>query len=135
MVNSSMTGKIHLAAGILTGVGIIYLENKLGIDISTSNLLLMVGCAVGSLLPDIDIDHSLLGRFIPGWLFWKHRTVTHSILFMIVIGVIGLLFKMNLGFTIGMVVGIGTHLVLDGMTPMGLPYLLFPLVVRRGYKK
>lgn len=130
-----MTGKVHLTAGVLTGVGIICLENKLGINISISSLLFAVGCATGSLLPDIDIDNSMLGRFIPGWLFWEHRTVTHSIFFMIILGLIGIIFKINLGFTIGIVVGIATHLVLDSITPMGLPYLLFPFAVRRVYKK
>lgn len=135
MVNSNMTGKTHLIVGTLTGIGCAYLENKLGLDMSLSKLLVVVGCAIGSLLPDIDIENSLLGRFIPGWLFWRHRTVTHSILFMIVIGIMGLVLKINLGFTAGMVVGIGTHLVLDAMTPRGLPYLLFPLIVRRGYRR
>lgn len=130
-----MTGKTHLIVGALTGIGCIYLEHKLRMDISSSKLLVVAGCAIGSLLPDIDTEHSLLGRFIPGWLFWRHRTVTHSIFFMLVLGIIGLLFKINLGFTIGMVVGIGTHLVLDAMTPRGLPYLLFPLIVRRGYRR
>ena len=130
-----MTGKTHLTVGILTGIGVVYLKNKLGFDISGSNILFVVGCSVGSLLPDIDIDNSMLGRYIPGWLFWEHRTVTHSIFFMIAIGLIGLLFKINLGLTIGIVAGIATHLILDGMTPMGLPYLLFPFVVKKVYKK
>lgn len=130
-----MTGKTHLIAGVLTGIGMIYADNKLGTHMSTSNTLLLVGCAVGSLLPDIDIEQSLLGRFIPGWLFWRHRTVTHSIFFMIVIGIIGAVLKMKWELNIGLMVGIGTHLVLDAMTPRGLPYLLFPLIVRRGYRK
>ncbi|QEH68698.1 metal-dependent hydrolase [Cellulosilyticum sp. WCF-2] len=130
-----MDGKTHLAAGIITGVGVVYLENKLGFEISPSNLLFIVGCAAGSLLPDIDIDNSMLGRFIPGWLFWEHRTVTHSIFFMVVLGLIGLLFKMDIGLIIGLVVGAATHLILDGITPMGLPYLLFPFVVKKTYRK
>ena len=130
-----MTGKTHLTVGTLTGIGVIYLKNKLGLDISASNILFVVGCGIGSLLPDIDIDNSMLGRYIPGWLFWEHRTATHSIFFMIAIGLIGLLFKMNLGLTIGIVAGIATHLILDGVTPMGLPYLLFPFVVKPVYKR
>lgn len=130
-----MTGKTHVIVGTLTGIGCIYLDKKLGMNIGSSKLLVVAGCALGSLLPDIDIENSLLGRFIPGWLFWRHRTVTHSIFFAIVVGLIGLLLNINVGFNVGVVVGIGTHLVLDAMTPRGLPYLLFPIIVRRGYRR
>ena len=130
-----MTGKTHLVAGIVTGIGMAYASNRFGISDGTSRGLLVVGCGVGSLLPDIDIETSLLGRFIPGWLFWRHRTVTHSIFFMGIIGMIGVLLKINVGLNLGVVVGIGTHLLLDAMTPRGLPYLLFPLVVKRGHRR
>lgn len=131
-----MDGKTHLAAGVMTGAGVVYLKNKLGVDINAlDSALFVAGCSLGSLLPDIDIDNSMLGRFIPGWLFWEHRTVTHSIFFMGVVGFLGLLFKVSLALNIGLIVGIGTHLILDGITPMGLPYLLFPFVTVNPRKK
>ena len=130
-----MDGKTHLAAGIAAGAGIVYLQNKLGMEFNPSMIFLVCGCALGSLLPDIDIDNSMLGRIIPGWLLWEHRTVTHSLFFLFVAGLIGLLFKGNLVLSEGLMIGVGTHLILDGITPMGLPYLLFPFFTRERYKK
>lgn len=130
-----MDGKTHLVAGIAAGAGIVYLENKLGMEFNPSMIFLVGGCAFGSLLPDIDIDNSMLGRFIPGWLLWEHRTVTHSLFFLLVSGLIGLIFKYNLALSIGLMIGVGTHLILDAITPMGLPYFLFPFIVIEPYKK
>lgn len=131
-----MDGKTHLAAGVVTGAGVIYLKNKLGVDINAlDSSLFVAGCSLGSLLPDIDIDNSMLGRFIPGWLFWEHRTVTHSLFFIGVVGLIGLILKINLALNIGIIVGIATHLILDGTTPLGLPYLMYPFKVNQVRKK
>lgn len=131
-----MDGKTHLAAGIMTGIGVVCLKNKLDIDINAlDSALFVAGCSLGSLLCDIDIDNSMLGRFIPGWLFWEHRTVTHSFFFMLVVGIIGVVIRINTGLNIGIIVGIATHLILDSLTPMGLPYLLFPFITTKPYKK
>lgn len=131
-----MDGKTHLLAGVVAGSGIVYLESKIGIDINDlNNTLLIAGCGVGSLLADIDIDNSMLGRFIPGWIFFEHRTVTHSIFFIGVVGLIGYLFNINLALNIGIMVGMVTHLLLDGTTPLGLPYLMFPFKVNQVRKK
>lgn len=129
-----MDGRTHLVAGVATGAAIVYVERKLGIEFNVGDVLLIGGCALGSLLPDIDIDNSLLGRFIPGWLFWEHRTVTHSLFFMLVVGILGVILHGNIGLIIGLCLGIGSHLILDGMTPMGLPYLLFPLLKKDSRK-
>ena len=120
-----MDGKTHLATGILTGVSVVYVRDKFGLDIS-EGILLVTGCGIGALLPDIDISNSLLGRFIPLWLFVEHRTITHSLLFMLVVCLLGLILKIPYSLNIGLLVGISTHLVLDGLTPMGIPYLLYP---------
>ena len=120
-----MDGKTHLATGILTGVSVVYARDKFGLDIS-EGILLVTGCGIGALLPDIDISNSLLGRFIPLWLFVEHRTITHSLLFMLVVCLLGLILKIPYSLNIGLLVGISTHLVLDGLTPMGIPYLLYP---------
>ncbi len=134
-----MDGKTHLGAGVLTGLGVVYLKNKLDIDINAlDSTLFVVGCGIGSLLPDIDIDGSMLGRFIPGWLLWEHRTFTHSMLFMLLVGLIGWIIKSPYALDIGLSVGVCTHLILDGVTPMGLPYLFYPIAYdksrRRKYK-
>ena len=130
-----MDGKTHLMTGILAGAGIVYLESKIGVNVDDlSNALFIVGCALGSLIPDIDIDTSTLGRFIPGWLFWEHRTITHSIFFMLACGLTGSILKINSAINIGAMVGFVTHLILDSLTPMGLPYLLFPFITSKLYK-
>lgn len=131
-----MDGKTHLMTGILAGAGIVYLESKIGVNVNDlNNALFIGGCALGSLLPDIDIDTSILGRFIPGWVFCEHRTVTHSIFFLVACGCAAALFKINLALNIGAMIGIATHLILDGTTPLGLPYLMFPLKINQVKKK
>lgn len=122
-----MNGKTHLAAGMITGIGIVCLREKIGLDISaTDNLLFVAGCSLGSLLPDADIEGSMLGRFIPLWLVCEHRTWTHSLFFIAIVGLLGLVLKAPYTLNIGLCIGISTHLVLDGVTPMGIPYLLYP---------
>lgn len=120
-----MDGKTHLAAGILAGIGIATLSNKIGVQ--DMNLVIVSGSTLGALLPDIDIDGSMLGRFIPLWLVCEHRTITHSLFFMVLAGIVGMILRLNIYFIMGLIVGIITHLILDGITPMGLPYLLYPL--------
>lgn len=131
-----MDGRTHLVAGVATGLGAVYLKNKFNLNINElDSALFVVGCGFGSLLPDIDIDNSLLGRFIPGWLLWEHRTFTHSLLFMLVVGVIGVLLGGPYSLIIGLWIGIMTHLILDAITPMGLPYLFFPFAYDRSKKR
>lgn len=37
---------------------------------------------LGTLFPDTDTKKSLLGRYIPLWLFCKHRGATHTVWFL-----------------------------------------------------
>lgn len=121
-----MDGKTHLVAGVLAGIGIVALENKLGTGNNLDKVLLIVGCGLGSLLPDADYPEAPMGRIIPLWIFFKHRTYTHSIFFMILVGVIGLIFHANLFLILGVMLGILTHLILDSTTPMGIKWF-YPL--------
>ena len=123
-----MDGRTHLVAGVLTGIGAGTLCNKLGIQ--DVNISLIAGSVLGSLLPDTDIENSMLGRFIPIWLFVEHRTITHSIFFIIIICILGFVLKLNIFLIVGLIAGIGSHLLLDSITPMGLPYLLYPFYRR-----
>lgn len=115
-----MDGKTHLVAGVLAGIGIVALENKLGIGNNLDKVLLVVGCGIGSLLPDADHPEAPAGRILPLWIFFKHRTYTHSIFFMLLVGLLGLIFHINIWLTAGLVLGIFTHLLLDCTTPMGI---------------
>lgn len=111
-----MDGKTHLVAGTLAGIGIIALENKIGIGNNLDKVLLVCGCALGSLLPDADHPASPAGKIIPLWIFLKHRTYTHSLFFIAFIFLVGLIFHANLFFIIGVSIGAFTHLLLDSTT-------------------
>lgn len=100
-----MTGPTHLTCGIAASL---FLCGDF-----VSGLIL----SVGSILPDIDSRNSLLGKslpFIPK--FIKHRTITHSILFLF-----GCYF-----INVYLFYGCCLHILLDMMTKMGCP-LLWPI--------
>lgn len=121
-----MTYKTHIAGGVL-------LTLSLSSFLSPSSLgevALLYGCTVvGSLLPDIDHPNSkinkynpfasLIGRFI------KHRTLTHSLLWIVIVSLVGLALKFNTWAILGLNIGILSHLILDMMTISGVP-LLYP---------
>lgn len=53
-----MTGKTHKFIGIAAGAGIAYY----GLATDPANLLYLIACPIGAMLPDIDHDKSKLGR-------------------------------------------------------------------------
>lgn len=94
---------------------------------------------LGSLLPDLDTPNSKLGRKL--WpisfilrLFFKHRTATHSILFVGILAVIGftLLYPLTNSLLISSALAIGTssHIIGDWLTSRGVP-LLYPFIRKR----
>ena len=94
---------------------------------SPSFLLLMAGGILGSLLPDIDHKNSYIGRKTLGiFSFLKHRGLTHSLIFALSILTVMLIFNINNSFTLGLFVGILSHLALDLITHSGLEYLFYP---------
>lgn len=114
----------HSIGGVALGIGVVYVANKLNID--TSPLYLVGGALIGSLLADIDTPHSLVGNkvlIIPSLLYQTvgHRTLTHSLLFAVVVGALISLFKFWLG--IGISVGLFSHIILDLLTPGGVAFL------------
>ena len=132
-----MNGKAHLSIGVLTGMSCIYLKDKMNIDLDTLEcILVMTGCSIGSLLPDIDLPNSMLGRFVPFVSYFaEHRTWTHSLFFVLVLGLIAFICKAPYSLIFGLCLGIGTHLILDSLTPMGLPYLFYPFIYDKNVKK
>lgn len=103
-----MTGKTHLAAGIVT---------SLLIGANAPQIALI---AIGSMLPDIDHSGSTFGRKIkPISRRIEHRGVTHSLLFLLAMTVI----SPYIG------IGILTHIVLDLFNPNGVK-LLYPLKIK-----
>jgi membrane-bound metal-dependent hydrolase YbcI (DUF457 family) len=88
------------------------------------NLMFVIGLVVGSVLPDADTPQSPAG-IVMLWTVFKHRHQIHSVMAMFTLSALAILF-LGRTFGIGLFVGYGLHLLFDGMTPTGLPYLWFP---------
>ncbi len=112
-------------------------------------LVVVVANIVGALLPDIDQASNRLWDLLPGGdfigevvkdLFLSHRTISHSALGVVLVyqlinWLIPIIFNPNFvdsGYVVAAVmIGYGSHLILDSLTEEGLP-LLFPLKVKFG---
>lgn len=124
-----MNGSTHLMAGLCAGLTI---STAMGLDLlPAAGVALLAGAA--SLLPDIDHPRSRAARKLgpargaPGWLL-GHRGVTHSLLALAALaGVCWLLLPMPAASAVA--AGYGSHLLLDALTPRGVP-LLWPLGTR-----
>lgn len=120
-----MLGKTHAAAGVCAGIG-------LTMAVATSPLAgaVIIGESwLGSLLPDIDHKNSKISkklkltRFIAR-LFAGHRSLFHNPLTYAAVYAILRYSRPDLArFLIPLFMGIGTHLFLDALTPMGIPLL------------
>ena len=91
------------------------------------NMDAFVGIIIGSLLPDIDTPHSILGRynlFVGGM---KHRGFTHTILSMIIFT--WAIKSMFSHVAAGFLFGYAMHLIMDGLTPMGIMWM-FPFKLK-----
>lgn len=118
-----MTGKTHLAGGIALGIITAHVTKA---DISP--VWYYASCALGALLPDIDHPHSLLGKatlFVPSLINrrWSHRTITHSLLFLILSTLLFGVITKNFSAVLGLFVGVLSHLILDTCNPTGVPWL------------
>jgi inner membrane protein len=108
----------HTVGAVVSACGIIYLSNKIGVQ--PNPLYLIGGAAFGGLIPDIDHPKSLLGSAIkPISIIIKetigHRTLTHSVLFTLIISILASFFNIFVGVGIG--IGMISHIVLDILTP------------------
>lgn len=117
-----MTGPTHLIVGLTVAVATGY----------NSPAQLAV-TSVSSILPDIDRQNSLLGRFIPilPTLIEKtagKRTITHSLLFGVIMGL--LIYLLHSDLLMPFLIGFGTHILLD--IPTGNVHLLYPLPINFG---
>lgn len=128
-----MKYKAHTVGAVSLACGIIYLNKKSGVELSS--LIFIGGAVLGGLLPDIDHPKSFLGNVIvPLSAIIKatvgHRTLTHSLLFTAIIGMMISIFNITLGF--GIAVGMISHIVLDLLTPKskGVAFL-YPFYKRR----
>ena len=120
-----MRAATHLATAGLTGV----IATGFGADLSVAS---GAALAVGSLLPDIDTQHSGLGRLIKPISSkiertFGHRTITHSLLGMVSLGILTLpLIWLYAPVWMWLQIGVFTHILLDTANVMGVPFL-YPL--------
>lgn len=92
---------------------------------------LSVLTGVSALLPDIDHPNSsirnrmsFVGDLTFGWL--KHRGVTHSLVAVVIVGLLMALVAPSRTLATAITLGYGSHLLADLITPDGIP-LFMPL--------
>lgn len=76
---------------------------------------------IASTLPDADHRNAPMGRILPLWLIWKHRTFTHTVFAMALFSLP--FFALKFQYGISFVMGYFLHLVLDSGTPSGVKWL------------
>lgn len=124
----SMRSASHVTAGtIITAI----ISSLFSINIFQSIGYILI-VAFFSILPDIDHTHSILGRLlrpISSYLVrhFGHRTITHSLVFYIPIGLIFAHFNKELGLVI--FIALFVHSILDASTLNGVA-LFYPISKR-----
>ena len=134
-----MLGNTHIVGGITASLAFA--------QISSESPLVLVGAGVvGALLPDICHSGSKIGRMFPisskivNKLF-GHRSFTHSLLFLFCVAMLLDAFVPYKLVTIGLLLGMASHLVLDMGTKRGIKLFFpmkiavrFPLTIKTGGK-
>ena len=121
-----MNGKEHIFFGLASSVTVVSIITKYGGTVPVTNLgVVMASAALGSLLPDIDTPDSTLGRLIKPVSYainnkFGHRTITHDILAAIIAFIVSFFVGNQIFF--GIMLGILSHLFLDGLTRSGVTF-------------
>lgn len=121
-----MTGKTHIIGGITASLAFAQTSNY-------ETILLVGAGVVGALIPDICHGGSKIGKKLPLLskiisTIFGHRSFTHSLLFLFLIGVLLNTYVANESIVAGILVGMASHYVLDMATKNGIK-LLYPLKV------
>ena len=126
-----MNGIAHLMVGAAVGVAITPLPEWHALTIQRPEAALapaaiVLASIVGALLPDIDHRNSTISRKpIMGAvgailrLGVSHRGITHSLLALALVGIVGTLAHEQVG--VALALGYASHLALDMLTPSGVP--------------
>lgn len=134
-----MTGKSHMIAG--ANIGIITILTIPAITTSGA-FIIVSGCILGSILPDIDSSHSIVNKPIKpvGHIINKlfgHRTIFHSLLFLALIYFLiyvlnekGIITSINQNLLFGILLGVLSHFIMDFVTIQGIP-LFYPFSRKR----
>ncbi|MGM0896744.1 MAG: metal-dependent hydrolase [Bacillota bacterium] len=121
-----MTGKTHITGGIAASLAFAQITNY-------EPAVLLIGGVAGALIPDICHRSSKIGRRLPILsklisTIFGHRTFTHSLLFLFLVGILLQAILPNEALVAGILVGMISHIILDVATKRGVK-LLFPLNV------
>lgn len=119
-----MLAHTHVMGGIAAGLGAATL-------VPVDPILLTATSAFGALVPDICHTGSTIGKRAPVVskivsVIFGHRTMTHSLLFLLLVAYGFTFSAFPLAIEIGFVVGMASHLLLDACTKRGIK-LLYPL--------
>ncbi|CRH64688.1 Inner membrane protein ydjM [Chlamydia trachomatis] len=127
-----MEGKTHIAGGIAAGAFYLTFGGSM-----EHEALFIGSCALGSILPDICHPNSMIGRRVPlldnliSEVF-GHRTITHSLLILILTLFFFGWTTWPLGLEYGIFIGMVSHLVLDAFTKQGIQFF-WPFKVKVGF--
>ena len=83
--------------------------------------VLTLTAAVAGLAPDIDEPWSVIGMrlwFLAWWMKYVcgHRTMSHSLLMVVTVGIVGLVALMPVKMVVAVTIGLASHVVLDAMS-------------------
>ncbi|MCM3026497.1 metal-dependent hydrolase [Bacillus safensis] len=122
-----MTGKTHIMGGITATTAVAYYY---GFDPVT----MAAAGSAGALIPDLCHTKSKIGRKFPLLSalissVFGHRTFTHSLLFLLIIYFLATTYIPNDSLSIGLLVGMASHLILDAGTVNGIKFL-FPASIK-----
>lgn len=138
----TMLGRTHVTGGMISACASLLLFKQPAHSLPPPVALLALGMGMlGSLLPDIDHPESALGRQLPivsdgTSLVMGHRGGMHSLLMTCLVGAIamfGACFvypSASCLLAASLTLGYLSHLVLDALTPSGIPFL-WPISERR----
>ena len=121
-----MTGNTHIMGGLAASLAFAQVSNY--------EPVLLVGAGViGAIIPDICHGGSKIGRRFKVTskvinTIFGHRSFTHSILFLVLMGFILNKIFDNEAIVLGILVGMASHYVLDMATKNGIK-LLYPLKI------
>ena len=134
-----MNGETHKLGGVCTGIitGSLLLAQPYTSEKILLTGVLIGGSILGSLIPDIDHKESKIGNKmkITSTIINKlcgHRGITHApLLYIIIFGALlfpiissnNFLNTVSFNLTIGIFVGVISHLFLDSLTISGIPFL------------
>jgi len=144
-----MTARTHdlIAFATLTTTAVYFSPTNLNLYTVFASV---IGCTVGSLIPDADQAGNRLWDLVPGGdfvsrifrrVFYKHRTITHSLFgtYLLFKGLEWVLPKIfNAGFVdykillASIMIGFISHLAADALTEEGIP-ILFPVGINFGF--